>query len=295
MSAKKFHKALYHIPLILLSVVFLIPVIVTLSNSFMSASEVYIRYSRMVLPENHFDLSYKLIHFVRMSLIPDCVSFDQYMSLLFDNPDYLNAFLNSAKLAFPIVFGQILIGVPTAYAFEFSKVEFKEPLFFIYIVVMFLPVQVSLGPNLMTTQFLGIESGSLAIIITAIFSPFPVFLFRQFLRSMPKEYIEAAKIDGAGHITIIRRIILPLFKSAVAAAAILSFTTYWNMVEQVLVFITESPEYPLSTYLPDIAAKSPGIAFAGSCFYMLPALIVFLYGRKELVSGVANSAIQADR
>jgi len=295
MKAEKFKNALYHIPLILLGLAFLFPVILTLSNSFMSSSEIYIRYARVVLAENHYDLNYGNIHFANMDLIPWSVSFGQYMSLLFDNTDYLNAFLNSVKLAFPIVFGQILIGIPTAYAFEFSKLKFKEVLFFIYIVVMFLPVQVSLGPNLMTTQFLKIESGTLAIILTAIFSPFTAFLFRQYLKSMPKEYIEAAKIDGAGHFTIIARIILPLFKSAVAAAAILSFTTYWNMVEQVLVFIKESYDYPLSTYLPDIAAKSPGIAFAGSCFYMLPALIVFLYGRKELVAGVANSAIQAGR
>jgi multiple sugar transport system permease protein len=258
----------------------------------MSGTEAIIRYTRDILPENHFDINSGTIHYVNMSAMPNEVTLSQYLRLLFDNPAYLTAFINSVKLTLPIVLGQIIIGVPTAYAFEIGDFDYKEQLFFLYIVVMFLPLQVSLVPNYMTIEFLNIDSDFAAIVLPAVFSPFPVFLFRQYIKSLSLEYIEAAQIDGAGHFRIILRIVLPLFKPAVAAVALLSFTNYWNMVEQAIVFIDNAYDMPLSVYLPTVAGLNSGTAFAASVFYMLPALIIFMYGRKELAAGIQNSAVK---
>lgn len=277
-----------HIVLMALCVCFLFPVVITLTNSLMSAQETHSRYTSAYTPENKFEQEGN-IHFVEMSAIPEKATLTQYFGLFINDPAYLGAFYNSIKLTVPIVAGQFIIGMIVAYCFEMWQFRFKEYIFFLYIVVMFMPLQVTLVPNYMAVEFLGINGNYLAIILPGVFSPFAVFLFRQYLKSVPKEYIEAARIDGAGNLRIISMIVTPIMKPAVAAMVILTFTSYWNIVEQAIVFIKEGYNEPLSTYLSRMTTGNIGIVFAASCFYMLPALIVFIYGRKSMMEGISQS------
>lgn len=176
--------------------------------------------------------------------------------------------------------GQLLVAVPAAYSLEISSFRFKEPLLFLYIVIMLLPLQVTLVPNYIMAEFLHINGSYLAVILPAVFNPFGVFLMRQYKKGLRREYIEAAKIDGAGHIRIFCNVQLPLAKSAVAALAILMFIEYWNVVDQAVVFIREPMAMPLSVFLSNMVNDSgASVIFAGSCFYILPVIRVFLYGQ----------------
>jgi len=277
--------------LVLLSGLFLFPIVVTVSNSFMSPFEITNRYTSAVLPSNGFDQA-GLMNFVNMSLIPTFVSAKQYVKLLFESPMYLGLFWNSVKLTLPVVFGQLLVSVPGAYAFELSKFKYKEAVFFVYIVVMLMPLQVTLVPNYIVADFFGIEDSYLAIILPGIFSPFGVFLVRQFLKGMPREYIEAAKVDGAGHLTIIASLIVPLIKSAIAAVVILTFVEYWNLIDQAVVFIRDANSEPLSVFLSRLSSGNPDMIFAASTFYMLPAILIFLFGQKNMVEGIQLSGMK---
>ncbi|HCX61612.1 MAG TPA: carbohydrate ABC transporter permease [Clostridiales bacterium] len=291
MRAKKFVQPVIYIILVLLSGLFLFPIIVTTANSFMSPFEVFSRYSGTVTASNGFDTT-GLIHFVEMSLIPDMVSFKQYVQLLFSQPLYLGLFWNSLKITLPIVIGQLLVSVPGAYAFELSRFKHKEAVFFVYIVVMLMPLQVVLVPNYIMAGFLGIRESYLAIILPGIFNPFGVFLMRQYLKGMPKEYIEAAKVDGAGHLQILAHIIAPMIKTAAAALLILTFVEYWNVVDQAIVFIKEVSQEPLSAYLSRFAEGGLDTIFAASCFYMLPTVMIFIYGQENIVEGIQLSGIK---
>jgi len=131
----------------------------------------------------------------------------------------------------------------------------------------------------------------LAVILPAIFGPFGVFLLRQFLKTLPVEFLEAAKIDGAGQLRILVSIVMPLLKPAIAALALLVFIDYWNVVDQALVFITDPGLQPLSVYLGRLSGNF-GIVFAASFFYMLPALLVFLHGQEYLVEGMRMSGLK---
>ena len=224
-----------------------------------------------------------------MSIIPERVTLNQYLDLFTKEPGYLGAFYNSLKIVIPVVAGQFIIGLTVAYCFEFCQLRYKEHIFFLYILVMFMPLQVTLVPNFMTVEFLGINGNYLAIVLPGIFSPFAVFLFRQYLKSIPKEYIEAASIDGAGHLRIIWLIVAPIMKPAIATMVILTFTTYWNIVEQAIVFIKAIYDEPLSTYLSRMTTDNIGMIFAAACFYSLPSLIVFVFGRKSMMDGMAQS------
>ena len=106
------------------------------------------------------------------------------------------------------------------------------------------------------------------------------------MRRIPTSVIEAAQIDGAGEWQIYRRICMPLCKGAMCSAAILVFIDYWNMVEQPLILLSDSEKHPLSVFLSKINAGEIGLAFAVATIYMIPTLLVFLYGEEYLVDGI---------
>jgi len=274
----------------MLAVLFAAPVLVVFTNSFMGSFEIVSRYSRNVTPGNMLE-TINGFHFVRFTLIPDQVSFRQYFNLLVSTPAYLYHYWNSIALALPIVLGQVLISIPAAYAFEMSSLRFKEKVYFIYIVIMLLPLQVTLVPNFIIIDWFGLLERRVAVILPAIFNPFGVFLMRQYIKGLPREYIEAAQLDGASHIRIIYTIVAPIFKPALAALIILTFVNNWNIVEQAIVFLT-AVQNPLSVYLAGMAEHSLEIIFAASFFYLLPPLLMFLYWKEHLIEGISLSGIK---
>ena len=188
---------------LLIVILYMTPLIVTFAGSFMSSREVEKHYSVGGIQDDEF---------IDMNVIPEKVTLSQYAELLFESPVYLNMFWNSVKITVPIVIGQIAVSTLAAYAFTVLKFKGKERLFFLYIMVMLLPLQVTLMPNYMVADWLDITDTYLAIILPGIFNPFGVFLLRQFMKSIPDAYIEAAQIDGAGHGRIFRSIIVPMIK-----------------------------------------------------------------------------------
>ena len=277
--------------LTILGAIFLFPICVTLTNSLMSPFEIISRYTGDITPANGFGLN-GAVHYVEMGLIPAFITLRQYLQLLFGSPLYLGLFWNSVLIAVPVTAGQLLFSVPAAYAFELSKFKYKEAVFFIYIVVMLTPLQAALVPNFLTVEFLRINGTPLAIILPGMLNPFGVFLVRQSLKGLPGEYVEAAKVDGAGHLRIIFSIIRPMITSAAAALAVLTFVEYWNVVDQAVVFIKDSAGEPLSVYLSRMGDDNLDMVFAASCFYMFPPLLIFLFGNDNMVEGIQLSGVK---
>ena len=282
-SVQKLRMRFGTLAFVILVIVYMAPLIITFSNSFMSSREVERNYGINMSKENNY---------VEMNIIPDKVTLSQYVELLFESPVYLNMFWNSVKITVPIVLGQIIVSTFSAYAFTVLRFRGKEVLFFLYIIVMLLPLQVTLMPNYIVADWLDITDSYLAIIFPGIFNPFGVFLLRQFMKSMPDAYIEAAQIDGAGHWQIFISIIIPMIKPGIAAAAMLTVLDYWNLVDQAIIFIQDSEEQPLSIFLAQINNGDMGLAFAGSCFYAIPMVLALLYGQEYLKQGIAISGLK---
>jgi multiple sugar transport system permease protein len=279
-----------YIALTILAGLFVVPVVLVFANSFMDGFEVVNRYTHSVGPGN-FHHAIGRIHYVRYSFIPDYVTFGQYSSLFFDSPMYLSRFWNSVALALPVVLGQVLISAPAAYAFEMSRFKHKEKLYFVYMVIMLLPLQVTLVPNFILADWLGLLETRASVILPAALNPFGVFIMRQYLRGMPHDYIDAALVDGASHLRIIFAIVMPMFKPALAALVILTFVTNWNIVEQAIIFLTSTQE-PLSVYLAHMAERNMDLVFAASFFYLLPPVLMFLYWKEHMVEGIALTGIR---
>lgn len=267
---------------------FLLPTVLTIANSFMSASEINANYGA-IFAKNEDGGKVFISEKVNLKFIPDMVSFNQYFTVLLKSPDYLFKFWNSVILVVPIVIFQLLTASLAAYSFARLKGRLKEIIFFIYIIVMLMPYQVTLVPNYLVSDWLKILDTRWAIILPGIFTPFAVFILSKIMRRIPASLIEAAKLDGAGELQIFRYICMPLCKSAFFSVAILVFIDYWNMVEQPLILLSDSSLYPLSVFLSQINTGEIGLAFAVATIYMIPTLLMFLYGEDYLVEGIAYS------
>ncbi len=267
------------------AILFLTPIILTITNSFMSASEISANYGSVFATNSSGGKVY-ISEKVNLKFIPDMVSFSQYITVLFKSPEYLLKFWNSVILVGPIVIFQLTVASLASYGFARYRGRLREIIFFAYIILMLMPYQVTLVPNYLVSDWLNLLDTNWAIWLPGIFSPFAVFLLTKFMRRIPTSMIEAAQIDGAGEWQIFRKICLPLCKGATCSAAILVFIDYWNMVEQPLILLSDAEKHPLSVFLSKINAGEIGLAFAVATIYMVPSLLIFLYGEEYLVDGI---------
>lgn len=278
------------------AILFLMPTVLTIANSFMTSTEISANYGSMLSNMTSDEKTF-ISDNVNLKFIPDKVTFEQYKSVLFKSPDYLLKFWNSVILTVPITFFQIAVAILTSYGFSRYPSKFKSIIFFAYIILMIMPYQVTLVPNFLVADKLGFleETGNtalkqrLAIILPGIFSPFSVFLLTKVMKRVPKSYIEAAKLDGATEFQIMTRIHMPLCKGAIISVIMLVFIDYWNMVEQPLVLMKDSDLHPLSVFLSQINTGDIGLAFAVGVVYMVPTILMFLYGEDYLVEGITAS------
>lgn len=286
------------------AVLFLMPTILTLANSFMTSNEISANYGAMFSNISGDEKKF-ISEDVNLKFIPDKVTIDQYKSVLIKNSDYLMKFWNSIILTVPITVFQLVLAVVTSYGFSRYPGKIKGLIFFVYIILMLMPSQVTLVPNylvldkfgMIDTQELGVSPGTerfisrLAIILPAVFSPFSIFLLTKVMKRIPNSYVEAAKLDGAGEIQIMTKIYLPMCKSALVSIGMLVFIDYWNMVEQPLVLMKgdNTSLHPLSVFLSQISEAEAGLAFAVGAVYMIPTILMFLYGEDYLVEGIVYS------
>ena len=269
------------------------PIVFTIASSFMSGAEIADRYTAEITETNAGDFISSGIHFVRFGLIPEQRTLDQYKELLLNSPDYLRMFWNSVLLVVPVLIGQCILAPLAAFGIENLRWRGKEAIYFAYIIVMLMPTQILLVPNFIVAGWLGIRENYLAIILPAMFHPLGVFLVRQQLKNFPKECLEAAQLDGAGAYQAFRYIVRPNLTSVVAALAVLLFADNWNIVDQAVVFLKNTFDNPLSVYLGGVVSGDPGMFFAVSVFYLIPALLVFFLGQDYLAEGIALSGVKA--
>lgn len=230
--------------------------------------------------------------FVSWRLLPMTPTFRHYVELLLDSPEFFHMFWNSAKITAGVLIGQLLVGIPAAWGFAKYDFPLKKFLFFLYLVLMMMPFQVTMLPSYLTLNRMSLIDTQWSVIFPAVFSTFPVFIMYRFFGSVPDALLEAARIDGAGEKAVFLHIALPMGSSGIIAVFVLGFLEYWNMVEQPLAFLKSKDLWPLSLYLPNISAERAGISFAASVITLMPAFLVFLCGKDYLEQGIVASAVK---
>lgn len=272
-----------------IAVLLLFPIVITFTNSLMTEQEMGINYGP--IGELIQAGGGKTNPYANLKLLPDRVTLEQYGRVLISSPVYLTMFWNSVGLVVPIIAGQTAVAALAAYAFGKLRFRGRDRLFLVYVLTMLMPFQVTLVPNYIMADKLGLLNSPYAIILPGVFGAFGVFMLRQFMLDIPYAYIEAAKMDGAGHLRIFFKIIVPMIKPGLAALIILLFVDYWNMVEQPLIFLDDPLRQPLSVYLSRISGE-PGIAYAASMLYMAPMVLLFLYAETYFIEGIQLSGIK---
>lgn len=225
-------------------------------------------------------------------LIPLYPTIGHFYRLLIESPAFYQLFWNTVGMTAAILLGQLFVGLPSAWAFAAFRFRGRNFLFGLYVVLMLLPFQVMLLPQYIVLQKLHLYNHPAAVILPAVFSTFPVFIMYRGFTQIESEIMEAARLDGAGELQIFLHVGLPLGRTGIQAAMVLSFLEYWNLVEQPMAFLEEQAKWPLSLYLPQIAVDQAGFAFAVSVVVLIPALFVFALGQDALEEGIAYIGVK---
>lgn len=260
----------------------ILPILLTFLYAFFPISEM----TSFLKTRNNYDAK----QWMDVLLSPAIVSLRQYYSLLIEKPIYLQLFVNSVLYTSAILIGQALVIPMLAYALSRFKFPGRDALFFAILMLMLLPFQVTMAPSVLTMRTLGLMNTQWAVILPMVFSPFYVFLVRQYMVGIPNDLFEAAMMDGAGTWRCFMHMVLPISKPILGAAAALSFADSWNMVEQPLIYLSNMQEkMPLSVMFNQLSTSEPGIAFAGAALYILPALLIYTYFQEDILLGVQLS------
>ena len=267
------------IVLILLAVIFIMPILFTFAGSLMSPGEALSRYQPagggFGRPEG-------------LTLIPGVVTLSQYYQLFIENLKYLGMFWNSVLYAVVITVLANLVVIPLAFVFAKIKFKGRDILFFLFILTMMMPFQVTLLPIYIVLSRAELLNTVWSLILPSIFAPLGVFLLRQFLGALPDEIIEVASLETNSIIRILTRIVIPMAKNGVIAMNILIFAEAWNMVEQPLLFLKDATLYPLSAAMNGVMSTNLSVAFSGSVLFMAPVVVLYLCFEEQIVEGLES-------
>lgn len=226
--------------------------------------------------------------------IPEEFKWGNYKKVWTDMP-FFTYYANTIKIAVTVTI--IQLGTCSLAAYAFSKIKFpgRDKIFVGYVCTMMIPYQVIMIPQFMIIRSLGLVDTHAALILTAAFSPFGVFLFRQFFLGIPEELSEAARIDGCSEFGIYARIILPLAKPAAASLTIFTFVDRWNDFLGPLIYINSDSMKTLQLGMRNFQTEyssSYALLMAAAVCASIPTIIVYLCAQDFFVEGIAATGVK---
>ena len=290
---------------------FLMPTVLTFTNSFMTSSEINANYGAIFATNNSGGKIY-VSEVVNLKFIPDMVSFGQYITVLFKSPEYLMKFWNSVIYVVPIVIFQLFVASLASFGFARYRGKVKQLFFFLYIVLMLMPYQVTLVPNFMVASRLGIVGTRWAIWLPGIFSPFAVYMLTKYMRRIPYSLYEAASIDGATEMIYFFKILLPVCTPIIATISMWQFVGMWNSYFDAMIYLNSASKQPLQLVLRAILIQSqpqPGMVsdmqstaaraqlaellkYATIIISSLPLMIMYPFFQKYFDNGIMAGAVK---
>jgi multiple sugar transport system permease protein len=226
-------------------------------------------------------------------IFPTQVSFDAYIRL-FTELDFGRYLVNTIVV---VLIGGIGLFFMAMAGFAFAKHRFRgqNVMFLLILATMMIPAQVSMIPTYLVLNSAGLTGTLVGIALPSLVSAFGIFLFRQFMTTIPDELLEAARIDGCGEFRTFLWIVLPLSKPILAVQAVLTFIAGWNSFLWPLVIANDQSKYTLSVGLSLLNQQltiDPPLQMAGAAVMVLPILLVFAIFQKYIVQGFVLSGIK---
>lgn len=227
------------------------------------------------------------------SLVPREPTADSYVRL-FTELDFGRYLVNTIAVVLIGAVGLLLMAMA---GYAFAKFEFrgKKALFFLVLATLMIPVQVTMIPTYLILNGLNLTNTLLGIALPTLVSGFSIFLFRQFMTTIPTETMEAARLDGAGEVRLFAQIVLPLSKPILAVQAVLTFIAGWNSFLWPLIIAGDQRLYTLSvglSLLNQQIAVDPPLQMAAAAVMVVPVLVVFVVFQRYVVQGFALSGLK---
>jgi ABC-type glycerol-3-phosphate transport system permease component len=232
------------------------------------------------------------------TLIPNPATLENFQTL-WDKLPFTTLIFNSLKIAVLSTIGQLLTCSMAAFVFAVVRFRGREFLFVLLLATMLIPPQVTLIPNFILFRTLGIlkYAPQLALWLPAFWGgAFGTFLLRQFFLTIPRDFAEAARVDGASLWQIFWSVYLPLAKPALAALAVFTFLWSWNDLLHPLIFLPADLDQTtltvgLSLFQTQYAGKWT-VMMAGALVSIIPVIVVFFFAQKQFIEGVAMSGVK---
>lgn len=227
--------------------------------------------------------------------IPLHPDFGNYHTV-FERIPFFKQILNSFIVTISIVIGQLASASLAGYAFGCLEFPYKNILFWIVMATMMIPLQATIIPVFVLISKLGLSDTLAALILPAIPTAFGTFLLRQYFMVIPKEFEEAAIIDGANVWQVFLRVYLPLASPGLAVLAVLTFNAHWNEFFRPLVFLSTHENFtiPLGIFTLKgyMMTGSISVVLAGIVLSMIPVIIVYLVGQRYLIEGIMMGGLK---
>jgi len=229
------------------------------------------------------------------AIIPTTFQWENFTKALAAAP-FLRYLLNTLTIFVGAVSGALVTAPLAAYAFARIRFPGRDALFLVVISTVMLPDAVTLIPRFIEFRYVGWINTFMPLIIPTWLGggAFNIFLLRQFFMSIPYELDEAARIDGANHLQILWRVLLPLSAPAVATIVMFSFVTHWNEFLAPLIYLTDAKKYTLALGLYSFVgqyATQWNLLLAASFLMLLPMLVVFFAAQRYFIEGLQFSGL----
>ena len=226
---------------------------------------------------------------------PHSASLDNYTQL-FSKLNFGQYFFNSIVVAVVVTAGNLLFCSMLGYAFAMLDFRGKRPLFLAVMATLMIPGVVTFVPLFVLVANVGLINSLPGLFLPFLVSPFGVFLMRQFILGLPRDLLDAGRVDGAGELRIFWRIIMPLCGPALATLGILTFLGSWNNFLWPLVVGQTEDKYTLpvalALYSTGQNSTNYGLLLAGATVVILPILVVFLVFQKRFIEGIATTGLK---
>ena len=271
-------KAPIHIALAIVGLIWLLPTIGLLITSFRPASE--------ILSTGWWEIFAGRLNF----------TLDNYQQVL-GSQGMLNSFINSVIITIPSTILPVFFAALAAYGFAWVDFPFRDSVFLVVVALLLVPIQMVLIPLVQLFAGMGVygQFTGLWIAHTAFALPFGIFLLRNFFITLPRDLIEAAKIDGASSWNIFRTVVMPLSVPALASFAIFQFLWVWNDLLMALVFAPRPNGLPMTTQVQNLLgtfATEWHLLAAASFLIMVVPLIVFFSLQRYFVQGLLAGSVK---
>jgi len=202
---------------------------------------------------------------------------------------------NTIQVTILTTISQVTVSALGAYAFSKIEFRFRDQLFLLYLLTLMIPAQMTIIPTFMIFRWLHLIDTHLGLVLVGSFSVYGTFLLRQYMIGIPMELSEAARIDGAGHFYIFRKLLVPLCQPAIVTLVVLKFIWVWNDYQNPLIFLNSQRLFTLQIAIQSFQSEYGrfyALMMTAAVSAILPLIVLYMIAQRYVIEGISAGALK---